>query len=264
MFLKTDHRKYWVEDTGTGDPIFLLHGFTGSTKSFDRLITDLSSSFRLISIEMPGHGRTGEVGVISMEEFSQDLKQLIEHFSYSKVNLLGYSMGGRAALSFAMLQPQYVNKLVLESSSPGLELQQERAARKSADQKLIEMLLYQGIETFVEYWERIPLFDSHKKLPEHDRLILRDERLRHNVRGLAQSLEGMGTGQQPSWWQQLSSLKKRVLLITGENDEKFVKINNRMSELLPICELFVVKGAGHTIHVEDPGTFNEIVEDFML
>ncbi|WP_431804430.1 2-succinyl-6-hydroxy-2,4-cyclohexadiene-1-carboxylate synthase [Halobacillus andaensis] len=264
MYVTTANRKYWVEEEGTGPPLFLLHGFTGSCHSFDKIKPSLSSKFRVISIDMPGHGNTGEIGPVSMEDFTVDLKQIIEHFSYKSVHLLGYSMGGRSALSFAMLYPQYVNLLMLESASPGLETLEEQLARQSKDQHHIDKLLEQGLNAFVQYWENIPLFSTQRKLPESVSQQLREERLSHTARGLAQSLEGMGTGTQPSWWPQLPNLNKRILLVTGEKDEKFVKLNQRMNNLLPGSELITVKGAGHAIHVEDPKAFAKIVEEFML
>ncbi|GGF32918.1 putative 2-succinyl-6-hydroxy-2,4-cyclohexadiene-1-carboxylate synthase [Halobacillus andaensis] len=264
MYVSTGPRKYWIEEKGAGPPLFLLHGFTGSSFTFKKIKAALSSSFRMISMDMPGHGKTGETGPISMEEFSADLKALITQFGYSKVHLLGYSMGGRAALSFAMLHPQHVETLMLESSSPGLVTVEEQVARQSKDQHHIEQLLQKGIPSFVDYWEALPLFKTQNRLPEKERIEIREERLSHTAQGLAESLEGMGTGKQPSWWKQLPNLNKKVLLITGEKDEKFVKLNQKMHDLLPVSELVKVKGAGHAVHVEDPRTFAKIVEEFML
>ncbi|MFG6148198.1 2-succinyl-6-hydroxy-2,4-cyclohexadiene-1-carboxylate synthase [Halobacillus sp. B23F22_1] len=264
MYVSTGPRKYWVEEKGDGPPLLMLHGFTGSSSTFKKVKATLSSSFRLVSMDMPGHGKTGETGPISMEEFADDLKSLITQLGYSKIPLLGYSMGGRAALSFAILYPEYVETLILESSSPGLETVEEQVARQSKDQHHIEQLLQKGVPSFVNYWESLPLFKSQNRLPEKERIELREERLSHTAQGLAESLEGMGTGKQPSWWAQMPGLNLNVLLIIGEKDEKFVKLNQKMHELLPESELVKVKGTGHAVHVEDPRTFAKIVEEFML
>ena len=71
-------------------------------------------------------------------------------------------MGGRLALSFAMEYPHKVRKLILESSSPGLKTEAERKKRQIQDEKLAQMILEQGMERFVEYWEDVPLFSSQK------------------------------------------------------------------------------------------------------
>ena len=94
-----------------------------------------------------------------------------------KADILGYSMGGRLALSFAVLYPEFVRKLILESTSPGLESETERKNRRSQDEKLGKFILEQGIEKFVDYWENIPLFATQKGLPQAVQSAIREQRL---------------------------------------------------------------------------------------
>ena len=91
------------------------------------------------------------------------MKQLLDLLKIEKTDILGYSMGGRLALSFAILYPVFVRKLILESSSPGLITEQERANRRMQDRKLCDLIQKNGIEKFVEYWENIPLFSITKE-----------------------------------------------------------------------------------------------------
>ena len=100
-----------------------------------------------------------------MEEMANDLKCIFDKFSITKAHVLGYSMGGRLALTFANLYPQCVRSLILESTSPGLETEEERSERRKSDQQLAERILNDGIEAFVERWENITLFESQKRLP---------------------------------------------------------------------------------------------------
>lgn len=257
-------REYWVEDHGKGPDLVLLHGFTGSASTFDVMLEHLSADYRLIKIDLPGHGKTGSLGVVTMEKFCHDLKELLEQLDIMEVSLLGYSLGGRTALSFAMLYPEYVKQLILESSSPGLETREEQLARQAKDQGLSEIIQSEGLEAFVSYWESIPLFATHEDLPQNIKVTLREERMSHSPEGLSDSLLGMGTGHQPSWWEQLSVLKIPVLLITGGRDEKFREINKRMSELLPKVVWREIEGTGHTVHLEKPIIFAKIIEDFMI
>src|SRR5690625_6593165 len=76
-------------------------------------------------------------------------------------------MGGRVALSFAMNFSRQVKSLILESSSPGLEMEAERKARKESDKQLAEKIVHEGIESFVQYWENIPLFHTQKSLDDN-------------------------------------------------------------------------------------------------
>ncbi|MFC7063921.1 2-succinyl-6-hydroxy-2,4-cyclohexadiene-1-carboxylate synthase [Halobacillus seohaensis] len=258
-------RKYWIEDNGESNiPLVFLHGFTGSSHTFDEVISSLPPSVRTITIDMPGHGETGELGITTMEQFSRDLSVLLNKLGLSKIDLVGYSMGGRAALSFAMLYPGYIDKLILESASPGLVSSEQQLARQAKDQAFINKLQSQGVEAFINDWEQVPLFHTQRKLSEEVQQRIRRERLSHTAVGLSQSLEGMGTGKQPSWWNQLPDLNKEVLLIVGQQDEKFVQLNQEMDKQLPQSTYSEVKGVGHAIHVEEPRIFAKIVEEFVV
>jgi 2-succinyl-6-hydroxy-2,4-cyclohexadiene-1-carboxylate synthase len=163
-----------------------------------------------------------------------------------------------------MLYPEYVERLILESASPGLPTTDEQLARQAKDKGISEKLMEEGIESFVDFWESLSLFDSQQNLSDDVKKGLRKERLGQTPKGLSESLLGMGTGHQPSWWDQLSSLMCPVLLITGEEDEKFRSINEEMAQRFAQASHRVVKDAGHTVHLENPGIFAKIVDGFMI
>ncbi|WP_394218561.1 2-succinyl-6-hydroxy-2,4-cyclohexadiene-1-carboxylate synthase [Halobacillus trueperi] len=262
--MKVNGREYWLQDEGEGQALILLHGFTGRTSTFDSITSRFEKSYRLIKVDLPGHGKTGSIGMITMERFCRDLKSMLDQLGLEKVSLLGYSLGGRTALSFAMLYPEYVDRLILESASPGLPTTEEQLARQAKDKGLSEKLLEEGVESFVDFWESLPLFYSQQTLPDEMKKALREERLSQTAKGLSESLLGMGTGHQPSWWDQLPSLKCPVLLVTGEEDEKFQRINRDMAERFSQATHQVVQDAGHTVHLENPGIFAKIVDGFMI
>src|SRR5699024_6625145 len=254
---------YAYKMDGVGEPLVLLHGFTGTKSTWDPFFDMLSSHFTVIAIDMPGHGDTVSDSPRTMEMFSEDLKCFLRAFNIDKAALLGYSMGGRAALSFASTYPEHVSKLMLESASPGLKTEQERKERREADRKLAEMIVDKGVLTFIDFWENIPLFHTQKRLPEEAKKNIRTEREKQTSGGLSASLLHMGTGIQPSWWENLKQLDIPVSLIAGSEDEKFVRINKEMNKKLPHSELNVVKDAGHAVHVEQAGKFVKIVREFM-
>jgi 2-succinyl-6-hydroxy-2,4-cyclohexadiene-1-carboxylate synthase len=264
MFITINHNRYWIEQAGRGAPLLLLHGFTGSSQTWQSLMKVWSHQFHVISIDLPGHGKTVMNEPFSMESFCLDLTKILATLKLKKVHLLGYSMGGRTALSFTILYPEYVQSLILESASPGLKTEDERQLRIQQDKKLINMLKQKGIEAFVQHWENIPLFASQKKLTKEVQNQLRQKRLQQKTTGLIQSLTFMGTGIQPSWWDKLKEITIPTLLMAGEIDQKFININKEMYKLMPNATLEVVPKAGHTIHVEVPEKFVKIVSDFII
>src|SRR5690625_7823550 len=102
-------------------------------------------------------------------------------------------MGGRSALSFAMMHESMVKTLLLESASPGLKTEKERKLRRDQDSQLAEKLLTSSIEDFVNKWEQIPLFASQKSLPKSVKQKIRRERLLQEQESLRNSLKYMKT-----------------------------------------------------------------------
>lgn len=215
-----------------------------------------------VLVDLPGHGRhAGQTGEAA---FTLDaaLDQVASAGSWP-CDLLGYSMGGRIALHFAVRYPHRVDRLVLESASPGLASEEERSARRDADAELAERILANGIEWFVEEWESRPLFESQRRLASSDREAPRERRLANAPGSLAAALLGLGTGRLPSLWEALGEVHVPVLLLVGEKDRKFVEIARRMSTALPHAQVAVVPDAGHSVHFERPDAWVEAVVGFI-
>lgn len=257
---------YSVEVCGKGHPVVLLHGFTGSLDNWKTFVSMWKSRFTLILVDIIGHGKSeapADYKRYSMENVVADLACLLDALKVEKTHLVGYSMGGRLALSFAVTYPDRLKKIVLESTSPGLQTEKEREARRKNDEALANKLEKLGIEKFVDEWEDIPLFSSQKSLASERLLRLREQRLLNNPFGLANSLRGMGTGAQPSWWSELAKINHPTLLLCGELDKKFCEIAEKVCTLMPHSTIKKVKDAGHAIHVEKPKFFGKIVSEFL-
>jgi len=242
----------------------LLHGFTGSAASWgDALVDDLASRVGApVLVDLPGHG--SRVGERDPEAFTLERTwELIEEALPEPAPLVGYSMGGRLALSYAVEHPERVSALVLESASPGLLTAEERARRRTSDEELARRLEQDGTGAFVDSWEELPLFASRKALPDEVRARQRALRLSNDPRSLASSLRGLGTGALPSYWEALGELGLPVLLLVGAFDAKFQAIAGHMADRLPRARQVVVPEAGHTVHLERPGAWVDAVGRFL-
>jgi 2-succinyl-6-hydroxy-2,4-cyclohexadiene-1-carboxylate synthase len=258
--------QYHVEQYGSGFPLVLLHGFTGAASTWKPFCPIWGQHSDLVMVDLIGHGETkspGDMERYDIKEAANDIKVLLEQLGIEKADLLGYSMGGRAAITFASLYPERVRKLILESTTPGLKTSEEREARIQKDYKLAARIEREGVEKFIDFWETIPLFHSQLNLPAAVREQIRSQRLKNDPVGLANSLRGMGTGAQPSWWDELVNFDFETLLITGELDEKFCKIADDMALKLPNPTKLTINGCGHAIHVEEREKFGTIVSEFL-
>ncbi|WP_042345111.1 2-succinyl-6-hydroxy-2,4-cyclohexadiene-1-carboxylate synthase [Bacillus massiliigorillae] len=266
MNIQCNDISYHVEIVGQGEPLLLLHGFTGDYSTWKETIQSLSKRYMCIMPDIIGHGQTDHPNTkqrYAIEEVANDLRNILQTLKITKAHVLGYSMGGRLALTFAILHHEWVQTLILESASPGLATEVERLSRRQSDGALAERIIREGMAKFVDYWQGIPLFESQRLLAKDVREKIKNQRLTNSEIGLANSLLGMGTGSQPSWWDDIDSITNPVLLVTGEFDEKYCRIANEMKQRIENCDWQVVKQVGHAIHVENPEKFGKIVSEFV-
>lgn len=255
-----------VARAGEGPPLVMLHGFTGSGESWRELAASLADRCTTIAVDLPGHGRSSappDAGRYALPRFADDLARVLDALGLERVALLGYSMGGRAALHFALRHPERLRALVLESTSPGIDDPRARAERVAGDESLAASIERDGIEAFVAHWERLPLWESQASLPAPARERLRAQRRAGSVRGLAHSLRGAGAGVEPPLHDRLGAITLPVLLVAGALDEKYVALAQLMAARLPWPRLEVVEAAGHAVHLERPAAFARLVADFL-
>lgn len=258
--------RYALSVEGQGDPLLLLHGFTGRGANWAELCASLSQRFTTITLDLPGHGDTespSDPERYRMERCAEDIATILDRLGFDTTHLMGYSMGGRLALYLALNMQRRFRSLILESASPGLKTSEERAARIASDEALADEIEREGVEAFVNRWEALPLFDSQRRLDEAVRDKQREGRLKNNPVGLASSLRGMGTGVQQSLWEPLPELKLPTLLLAGELDTKFAAIAGQMHASIQGSRLKIIPDAGHIIHLEKPSVLAQAVLQFI-
>jgi 2-succinyl-6-hydroxy-2,4-cyclohexadiene-1-carboxylate synthase len=266
IVLRQDGVDYAIERRGAGPPVVLLHGFTGSSRSWDQLAAALAEDRQVVAVDLLGHGATDaprDPRRYAMDRATADLAGLLDRLAIARTALLGYSMGGRLALGFAVDLPARVSALMLESASAGIASDAERSARRAADERLAESIERDGLARFVDAWERLPLFASQRRLAPERRQAIRQERLRQREIGLANSLRGFGQGAQPPLHDALARIDCPTVLVVGEDDAKFRGIAANLANRLPDARVAVVPEAGHAAHLEQPDRFVTIVRTFL-
>jgi 2-succinyl-6-hydroxy-2,4-cyclohexadiene-1-carboxylate synthase len=254
-----------VEVAGTGPALMLLHGFTGDVSTWEPFL-EVWSGFTTVRVDLIGHGGSGcpdDPGRYSMQRAVDDLGGVLDHLGIDETALLGYSLGGRVALHFALARPERLWGLILESASPGIEDEQERARRAGADNALADSLLRDGIEPFVDRWQAQPLFESQSRLPAAVQGRQRRQRLGQSPPGLANSLRGMGAGRQEYLLSRLPGLSVPTLLLAGAIDGRYVSLLRLMEAALPDVSIDIVPDAGHAAHLEQPARFGRAVKAFL-
>jgi len=245
--------------------VVVLHGFTGSCESMEGVSRELGGDWNVLRIDLVGHGKSEvprELEPYRMPRCVAQVLAVMDALEIPCPHLLGYSMGGRAALSLAADHPDRLSSLLLVGASAGLADPEERAARRDADERLARRILEEGLEAFVDHWMSLPLFATQKRLGEEGLAAARRQRVSSSPLGLAMSLRGMGSGAQPALQARLPELSLPVCFAVGEEDAKFQAIARDLAARLPNARLEVIPEAGHAAHLENPASFGVLARGF--
>lgn len=257
--VKLGEYHYGVTVVGDGKPLICLHGFSESGTTWDGIHVD---GYRMIRIDLIGHGtssRPTEVGAYTMSQMLLDIHRIVYALAGESYALLGYSMGARIALLYALEYPLEVTKLILESGSVGIEGTVERSERREADVALGKRIREQTIEWFAETWAKLDIFKSQYTLPKAVQNRIQHRRLQNSPHALAFTLEGSGQGVMPYVGHRLQELTMPICYISGELDTKYTEIGKQYFAHVH----HVVLGSGHNVHVEKPCQYMCIVKEFL-
>ncbi|MDO9299736.1 MAG: 2-succinyl-6-hydroxy-2,4-cyclohexadiene-1-carboxylate synthase [Anaerolineales bacterium] len=248
-------------------PLVFLHGFLGKGKSWLEIACPFSDRFYCILPDLPGHGDNTKIDItapLNFDILTEWLSHLLDQIPVSKIHLVGYSLGGRAALTFACRYPKRILTLTLESANPGITDESERAHRLAEDTARAETILKDGMSAFVENWYHMPLFASLTTHPQKLSVEAIKESAKSNRPDwMAKVIRELSPGAQKPLWDSVSTLSLPVLLITGEKDEKYVQVIHKMAEHISNCKHVIVPEAGHNVHAEQTKEYISLVQKFL-
>ena len=257
---------YFLNHNAHKPIILLLHGFMGNIYEFDQVIKLLFDDFSYLIIDLPGHGKTQVLDdeYYTMPSTAAAIIQLLDQLKIDQCYLIGYSLGGRLALYLTLHFPSRFIKVILESASPGLATEMARLARIKSDaqiaRKLTRMINKDDFYHFLNNWYEQRIFGKIKNHPQYQRMIA--SRLTNYPPNLVKSLQFMGTGSQPCLWELLTENTIPLLLLVGEEDQKFIDINIAITEKCQVAKLQIIHDVGHNIHLENTLAFVQNIQDF--
>ncbi|WP_436795684.1 alpha/beta fold hydrolase [Actinospongicola halichondriae] len=238
---------------GEGDPVVLVHGFTQTRNCWGPIADDLRQDHTVVRVDAPGHGRSAELmaGLRGGGRLIAD--------QGGEAVYVGYSMGGRYLIHLALGNPELVRGLVLIGATPGIEDPAERAERAAADLATGRRIRELGLLDFLKAWIAAPMFAG---LPSEHQFLL--ERMENTVEGLENSVIQAGTGRQDPSWDKLHRFSMPVLVVAGEDDEKYAAIGRRMADAIGAnATLAIIPGAGHAAHLERSDEFLAVLRTWM-
>lgn len=244
-------------DDGAGHCIVLLHGFCGSREYFQKIIPELSEKYRVIAVDLRGHGHSSTArGDYRIEHMADDLAKLIQVLEIDKVTMIGHSLGGYVTLAFANRFSDMLHSFSLLHSTALPDDEGGKANRV----KGIKRIEQEGIEGFIE--DLIPKLFAPGNL----------EKLKGEVESAKQI--GFKTSEYGAIGA-LVAMKNRADLqeVLKKEDLPILLIAGRNDQIIPAEKTFLHKGnhitervlenSGHMGMLEEPGQLTEIIFEFL-
>lgn len=238
-------RQLFVEATGEGPDVLMVHGLGGSTSFYDPVVTELSQHFRFIRYDFNGHGRSPLSDQVSVETLAEELAQVIEtQTTAGKAHVVGHSLGTLVVQHLAATRPDLVDRLILLGP---VRAQPDKA--KEATRQRAALVREKGMSAVADAISRGATADQ---AAEHNLLLrplVRQLLLAQNAEAYAQACEALAAATNPD----LSAIEAPVLLITGDQDQvSSPETNEAIAGELADARRHTVAGIGHWTVLEAP------------
>ncbi|NQW37000.1 MAG: alpha/beta fold hydrolase [Flavobacteriales bacterium] len=257
-FINYKNSKIHFTSQGNGHAVVLLHGFLENLTIWDDLAKELSTRYRVICIDLLGHGKTDNLGYVhTMDEQAQMVKAVLNHLKLRKVVLIGHSMGGYISMAFTKLFLQNVKGVCLLNSTFLADDPTKRSDRKRAI-----ALVKKNPKAIIELAIPDLFADENKELFKSDMQHILTEALKTSKQGIIAALEGMIIREDLSALFETDNFKKLVFI--GKHD---IAIKNKPLEerLTSLQNIQVVRlSGGHMGFIENKTEVLENLKSFII
>ncbi|SDX96931.1 Pimeloyl-ACP methyl ester carboxylesterase [Lutibacter oricola] len=230
--------------TGKGSAIILLHGFLENNTMWNTTVVQLSKNFRVICIDLLGHGESENLGYVhTMEEQAKMVKAVLNSLRLRKYVLVGHSMGGYIALAFSKLFSNNVKGLCLMNSTALPDTEEKKINR---DRGIIAVK--QNYKTFIRI--AIPMLFSEENRSVFSKEIksITKEALKISTQGITAALEGMKIRKdQTSIYK---TAKFPIQMIIGKQDPA-LDYNSLIEQTKNTSVKVIEYPDGHMSHIEN-------------
>lgn len=243
---------------GRGEPLILLHGLFGSADNWATVGRNLAERFQVFALDQRNHGQSPHVPEMSYPLLAEDVVDFMDQHKLRRAHLLGHSMGGKTAMSFALRHPNRVGGLIVVDIAP--------RAYEPRHQKFLQAMLGLRLSDYASRAEIDAALE--RSIPEKAvrqfllKSVARQEggfgwklnlpALQENYARLNEALQGGGTFGGPA------------LFVTGGlSDYVQAFDHSQIRALFPAADFRSIPGVGHWVHAEAPREFLDRVAKFL-
>lgn len=243
--------------TGKGPCVVLLHGFMGDLHIWDELGTQLSEYFKVVQIDLPGHGETPVVGEVhSMEFMAQCVNAVLEAYQIDDCVLVGHSMGGYVAAAFAKLYSKKVRGLCFFHSNALADTEEAKKNRERA----IALILNNKLNFVATFISELFTPENQKKYQSEIATLI-EAAQKMDPQGIAAAQRGMK--ERNGSLDLLATIDVPVLFIIGKQDPRMSLDKMMAQAVLPKhSEVLLLDDVGHMGFIEAKQKTFDVVETF--
>jgi pimeloyl-ACP methyl ester carboxylesterase len=240
-------KNIFYNEEGKGKVIVLLHGFMESSKIWNEFSALLSKDFRVITIDLPGHGKSENLGEVNeMGMIAEAVFRVLKHCKVSKCGMIGHSMGGYVTLAFAEKYPHMLKGFGLIHSHPFEDTPENRENRD----RTMEIVKADKLPFIAQFFPSLFSPGSKQKYQKDiDKLIRRAQKM--SKEGVIGALGGMKNRKDTTGV--LKNAKVPVLFVIGMKDVKIpVDRSWEMVSMPPYAEIHLFREVSHMSFIEAP------------
>ncbi len=248
-------QEIYVDDTGKGFPLVLVHGFLGSSAMWSPQKEFLSKHYRIIAPALPGFGESSKIKSLdSINAMAEKVLEILNKKEIKKFNLMGHSMGGMVVQEMAKISGKKINKLICYATGPIGDIPGRFEPIDVSREKLKENGIAETSNRISKKWfvegdqaKYFYLCDNANKATS--------EEAADNALKALKNWNGVDN---------LKNINNETLIIWGDKDTayNFDQVDS-LSKNIPNSKMEIFKGCSHNVHLEFPVKFNEIVKNFI-
>lgn len=243
---------------GSGSPLFILHGVFGSSDNWHTLGRQFAEKQEVFLVDQRNHGASFHHDDFTYEVMAEDLKKVLDHENIDKIDLMGHSMGGKTAMTFAARYPEMIRKLIVVDIAPRLYPPHHQQifeafdsvqlgtlkSRGDADKQMSEAISDPGVKLF--------LLKNLKRTSDGFRWKVNLDVIRHNITEVGQ---GLNEGDRYEG--------ETLFIGGGASDYIQVQDHELILQHFPAAKIEMIAGAGHWVHAVKPKELYELVDTFL-
>ncbi len=242
-------------EKGSGAPFILLHGFLENKTMWQPFIPILSKTYRVITIDLLGHGNTGCLGYVhTMDTMADAVLAVINHLKIKHAHVIGHSMGGYVALALAEKQPKAINSLCLMNSTCRADTKDKKINRDRAIQAV-----KQNHKTFIRLSINNLFMPKNRNLFTSEIEQVINEAMKTPLQGIIAALEGMKI--RPDRFLVFKDAAFKKFMIIGKNDP-VLDSNSLLQQALEAKASYTIFQDGHMSHIENKQELLELITTF--